>query len=215
MTSVYRVPEAEPPVAGKPTELAYHPLRRGHGSSAVGFFTLIFPIFAGAVLAMVGLPELALPAMAVVGVAIRVSSRREKKRPAATLRLDGRTLRVFGPTGKQIVATSLTEIVDFTLEIKTIEMVQEAPGPVPELMYVNATVGPALDTSRIHVVTLRDGPIPLTEELMPHSDSLEWRGKMRQFLRKHDWKPEETAFAPPRVKTKKKRPAVTSEPGPA
>jgi len=157
----------------------------------MAFFMLTSPVLVGGLVAFVGFPELALPAMVVSGLALYLFRRRAKTLPAATLRVEAGTLRVFGPGGREIIATPLHDLVDITLDVKTISMVQESPGPVPELMYVNSTVGPELDTSRIQLVTRSGDPIPLTVDHMPHSDSLEWRGKMRQFLRKHDWKPEE------------------------
>jgi hypothetical protein len=202
MTTVYRVAAGEE--ASKPTMLAYHPQRRGDGSSMKGWFTAILPsLLAGVGVGVLGAGELVVPTMLGTGLGLWVVRKRAKAKPAAVLHLAGHTLRAVGPTGREIMEVHLDDLVDLTLDTKTIEMVQESSGPVPELMYVNSTVGPALDTSRIQLVTRRTGTVPLTTDFMPHSDSLEWRGKMRQFLRKHGWEPDEPP--PPKVRTKKKK----------
>lgn len=205
MSTPYRVAAAESPAGRPPTTLAYHPQRRGHGSSATGWVTVFLPpLLAGVGVGLLGAGELVVPTMLGTGLGLWVVRRRAKAKPVAVLHLEGRTLRAVGATGRAILEVQLEDLVDLTLDTKTIEMVQESSGPVPELMYVNSTVGPALDTSRIQLVTRRMGTVPLTDDFMPHSDSLEWRGKIRQFLRKHGWEPE----APP---AKKKKPKAKDE----
>lgn len=183
-----------------PASIDYHPERRGHDASTPAMVQLLTPLLVAAAVAAVGLPLLAIPAFVAAVIATRVARHRARTRPAATLSIEGSMLRVSGPDSKEMLLVPLEEVLDLELDTRSVEPVQEAPGPIPELMFVNATVGPAIDRSRIAVVTLRSGSLQLTEELGSHGDALEWRGKMRQFLRKHGWVPAREREPQPPVK---------------
>ncbi len=196
-----------------PKTFAYHAEQRGHDASTPALFQLLTPLLIGALVAAVGLPAIAVPVFFVAAIVLRIKRKRDRSRPTATLAIEGATLRVLGPTSKERLRVPLAEVLDVGLDTKTIEQVQEAPGPIPELVFVNATVGPPIDRSRIEIVTSRSGSLRLTEEHLSHGDALEWRGKMRQFLRKQGWVPESerqaAGTANTRAKAKRK---ATPEP---
>ena len=75
------------------------------------------------------------------------------------------------------------------MDTKTIQKVQEGGDAIPAMRFINATVGPELDTARIVVVGARGTRVPLTTEYIAHMDASEWFGKIRVFLRKSGWVP--------------------------
>jgi len=162
--------------------------RRGTDSSVRGAYVFATPLLVGIAFAMVDLPDISIPAMLVTGIALHLERKRARARANATLRTQGGKLSVSGLEPAARLETPLVDLLDVRLDTKTIQRVQENPG-VAALRFIHATVGPPLDVARIELVT-RDRSVFLTEEYFSHSDSLEWKGKIRQFLRKSGWVPD-------------------------
>jgi hypothetical protein len=144
----------------------------------------------GVLFASAGWPSLALPAMVLAAVAMFVIPRLNRRTPHATLRVERRALRLTGAAFEDPLSIELTDLLNVSLDTKTVQHVEESPGPVPALRFINATVGPAVDTARIELVTA-DGPIYLTEHRTSHLDATEWLSAIRRFLRKNGWVPED------------------------
>ena len=79
--------------------------------------------------------------------------------------------------------------------LRVVEL-REAPGPLPELRFINATVGGEQDVARIGLELTRE-TLFLTKERLSHLDANEWFSKIRRFLRQHGWVPEDERPLPP------------------
>jgi hypothetical protein len=111
-----------------------------------------------------------------------------KSRPRATLRVEGGLLYLSGPAFKQVHRLELHELRDVSLDTKTIQRLREATSPVPDLRFLNQTVGGEQDVTRI-ALELRDETLFLTEDRVSHSEANEWFAKIRRFLRRNAWVP--------------------------
>ncbi len=192
---VYRaadLPEA-PPLP--PRELVYEAVDRDQErGSAVLFFQLFsVPAIVGAVLATVTTPMLGLAGMIGSGGLVLWLRRRTRKRSGAVLRIEEGRLSVLSRDRRRELGTlRLRDVEDVSLEIKKIQRVQEGDSPIPAVRFLDTRVAPEVDTARI-VVVGSDGRerIVLTDAYLAHMDATEWLGKIRVFLRKHGWVPED------------------------
>lgn len=118
--------------------------------------------------------------------------RQQRTVPRAVLKVQGKRLYLSGPAfgnnGPTVI--ELEALLDVYLDTKTIQRVQENAGPIPELRFINATVGGVQDTARIGL-ELENETFFLTEQRVSHTDANEWFSKIRRFLRKHGWTPED------------------------
>jgi len=118
------------------------------------------------------------------------SRRRAAARPQAILRVAGKNLHLSGPAFPRPLTVPLDDLLDVYLDTKTIQRLREAPGPLPELRFINATVGGDQDVARIGL-ELNHETLFLTKDRLSHLDSNEWFSKIRRFLRQHGWIPED------------------------
>ncbi len=120
------------------------------------------------------------------------SWRTRKRRGGAVLTVEGDALTIEG-LGRRAIHErfALSELVDVALDIKTIERVLEGGSPIPAMRFTDTTVGPKVDTARIVLVSQDGRELPLTTQYLPHMHATEWLGKIRTFLRKHGWVPED------------------------
>jgi hypothetical protein len=176
-------------------ELQYFPEGGRHTSSVAAYYALLLPLFAGMGAAMltqsagVGL----LAALATAGWKYW-QRRRARTTPRAVLRVLHGRLHLSGPAFPAPIACDLSELLDVYLDTKTIQRVQENAGAVPDLRFINATVGGEQDTARIALELERE-TFFLTPERLSHTDANEWFGKIRRFLRQHGWVPEDERAA--------------------
>jgi hypothetical protein len=158
------------------------------------------PLIAGLVLSQVATPTIALAGMIATFAGGIWWWRRAPHAGGVLLRVDGGELYVLssnGKTEKERIALADLEVV---LDTKTIQKVTEGGSAIPAMRFIDAQVGPELDTARIVVVGRRGRRLPLTEDYVPHMDASEWFGKIRVFLRKNGWTPadeREPESAPP------------------
>ncbi len=192
LREAYRSPEpdgARAPVAGH--VFHYFPEAEPQRNSVAAVYGLLTPLFVFTFVAIVsGSPWLGLlAASAVVGWSFW-KRRRQKLVPRVTFRVEGPLLHLSGPAFPSGHSFELRELLEVYLDTKTIRRVQESPGPVPDLRFIDATVGGEQDTSRI-ALELAHETLFLTDEHLSHLDASEWFGKLRRFLRKHGWLPED------------------------
>ncbi|HEX6272749.1 MAG TPA: hypothetical protein VFZ53_06915 [Polyangiaceae bacterium] len=168
--------------------LHYLPEAQRTRSSAIAIYTLMAPLFAGMAVAAFGYGEVALPTIFVTALAMYLYRRHDRSTPYITLQVTSGVLHLKG-RGHPGATIRLEDLHDVSLDSKSVERVQEA-GPMPELRFINSTVAPAVDESRIELET-RDGSVFLTEHRVSNLDASEWSNKIRRFLRKNGWVPED------------------------
>jgi hypothetical protein len=176
---------AREPETSEVSVFEYFPEKARAGSSTEAWVVWIAPIFVTVVLVSL-LPSWAAPGAVALGVAWWWWRRRLAKKPHMTLRVRNDRLRVVDARGRLRFDCTLEELDDVLLDTKTIERVQENPTAAPGAHFINATVGPAIDTSRIELVTY-DEVLPLTEHYTSSIDATDWYTKIRRFLRKNGW----------------------------
>jgi hypothetical protein len=82
----------------------------------------------------------------------------------------------------------LRHLEEVYLDTKTIQRLREAPNPVPQLSFLNQSVGGEQDESRIALQFAND-TVFLTEARLSHLEANEWFSKIRRFLRRNGWTP--------------------------
>lgn len=122
--------------------------------------------------------------------------KRARTKPHALLRVEGQRLHLSGPAFVEPLMVPLDDLLDVYLDTKTIQRLRESPGPMPELRFINATVGGEQDIARIGL-ELTSETLFLTKERLSHLDTNEWFSKIRRFLRQHGWIPEDERPLPP------------------
>jgi hypothetical protein len=122
--------------------------------------------------------------------------KRARAKPHALLRVEGQRLHLSGPAFVEPLTVPLDDLLDVYLDTKTIQRLRESPGPMPELRFINATVGGEQDVARIGL-ELTSETLFLTKERLSHLDANEWFSKIRRFLRQHGWTPEDERPLPP------------------
>jgi hypothetical protein len=139
--------------------------------------------FAGSAGAVAGLA-----AGAVYGV---WSWRARKKAGGAVLQVEGDVVRV-AIRGRRIIRDiRLGDLDDVTLDVKTIERVMDGSSVLPAVRLIDSQVAPKVDTARIVLVDTEGQELRLTDEYLPYSDATDSLGRIRLFLRKHGWVPED------------------------
>jgi hypothetical protein len=104
-------------------------------------------------------------------------------------------LRVLGNGAKSEVARfRLRELHDVALDTKTIQRVTDGPSAILMMRYIDARPQPEVDVARIVLVGKKES-FTLSDEYLAHLDASEWLGKIRVFLRKNGWVPEDERAA--------------------
>ena len=85
----------------------------------------------------------------------------------------------------------LADLANVTLNLKTIERVIDGDGVIPATRLVNPKVAPKLDTAQVVLVDASGREVRLAEDYLPHFEATDWLGRIRVFLRKHGWVPED------------------------
>lgn len=160
--------------------------RKGQGMALLQLFGL--PVVVGVVASAIFTPTVGLVALvgsAVLGVWWW-------RRPASTgllLTVENGALVVARFRGARPIATlPLETLRNVSLDIKTIQRVEEGGSAIPAMRVLDSRVGVEVDTSRI-VLQGEGPPVPLGDLYIAHMDATEWLGKVRVFLRKNGWVP--------------------------
>ena len=191
--STYR--RADPPQPDKAVqnELVYLSQERGHGTrpgmAVLQLFAL--PMTVGVILAMIATPTAAIVGM-IGAVVCMVWLWRRPSGEGTILRVNNGELCLLARQGREIAEPfPLADLLDVTLDSKTIQPVQDGGSAIPAMRFIDSKVSPEVDVARIVLVARGRDPVPLTKAHLAHMDATEWRGKIRVFLRKQQWVPED------------------------
>jgi hypothetical protein len=170
--------------------LEYLPAHRRSDSSATAAFIFVLPLLVAAVLAIVGAQDFALLGAAATALFMWIRMRRRRNRPEAVLRIENGRLRAYGADSHELLNIALDQLDDVTLDTRTIQRVQEnLRSGMPDIRFIDSTVRPESDISRIELKT-PDASVFLSEEHFSSSDTTEWLGTIRRFLRANGWAPQ-------------------------
>ena len=175
--------------APPPRDLEYATRANDRAPTSMIINVVAVPVVVAIPLSLLISPTAGLVGMIASAVAVVWGFKRGGKR-GIVLSVDAGTV-IVTERGKPRDRFSLEELVNVRLDIKTIQRVQEGSGMVAATRFIDTTVGPELDTARIVLIAKDGRELALTEEFLPHLDSSEWLGKIRVFLRKHGWVPED------------------------
>ena len=197
---MYRTAAPREPEPTPPRELTYDARDDGAGR-AEGLLALFrhfsLPLLVVVAASAIG-GEIAGGAALVLGAAYSVWSwRTRKSRGGAVLRIDRGAVDVE-VRGTRAVSDRfrLGDLADVVLDVKTIERVMDGNSAIPAMRFIDSKVGPKVDTARIVLVGATGREVRLTEEYLPHMHATEWIGRIRTFLRKHGWVPEDEREEP-------------------
>jgi hypothetical protein len=191
---MYRTP-AEKDAQGTPRELTYDATDEGAGRGdgmLVLFRHVSLPLLACAAAGWLGGQIVGLAALGGAGAYSVWAWRNRKKRGGAVLAVRDAEL-VVNVRGRRALQESfaLRELADVTLDVKTIQRVSEGSSAIPAMRFIDSKVGAKVDTARIVLVGPGGREVPLTDEFLPHMHATEWLGKIRSFLRKNGWVPDD------------------------
>jgi hypothetical protein len=186
--SVYRAPPTieteEPP----PRELVVEMLDRASTQSGAAalFKIVVLPGVVAAFLTIVWTGAVGVVGMAIAMLLVIRSLRRAREQ--AVLSVDAGKLTIASRSS--VTTLPLWAVEDVELDIKKIQRVLEGSSAIPGMRLVESTVGPEIDTARI-VIVAGTGRTHLSEQHIAHIDAIDSLGKIRLFLRKHGWLPQD------------------------
>lgn len=188
--SPYRAPaEVHPPAT-----FVFAPVNATAGKDGLMLLTLLFsfPLMMATVAGWIAGSEGAILGL-VAGAAFGVRSWRARRRAVVTVLSveDGLLLIAVGDRWSDHESIRLGELADAVLDVKTIQRVMDGDGPIPALRTVDSKLGPSVDTARIVLVDQSGREVRLGDDYLPHSEATTWLGKIRVFLRKQGWVPED------------------------
>lgn len=195
------VSEENEPMATKrererPTnEFLYEPTTSERRGTPVAILQLVtVPAVVGVTLTMLVNETVGLIGLVTSGVGVVWWYKRGPMRgDARLLRIedgrDDKMLLITRPNGKPLDAVRLRDVMNVELDTKTVEMVQEGASPIVAVRMIESKVGPAVDKSRLVIALANKKQIRLGDEFQAYMDATEWTGKIRVFLRKHGWVP--------------------------
>jgi hypothetical protein len=195
---VYRTPAEKEKEPAPPKELVYQ-ATDDSGASTIA----LFQYFGLPLVAAAGLAALAGSIAGVVGLVAGGaysfwSFRNRKDAGSAVLRVENEVLLVEVRGGKPIHERfRLGDLANVSLDVKTIERVTDGDSAIPAMRFIDAKVGPKVDTARIVLTGEGGREVRLSEDYLAHMHAVEWLGKIRTFLRKHGWVPEDERESPP------------------
>ncbi|HEU4412966.1 MAG TPA: hypothetical protein VFS43_47430 [Polyangiaceae bacterium] len=192
---MYRHPTPPAPNVDPPDELVYAAVDRGRnrGSAAAVFQLVSLPGVVGIALATLLSPEAGFAGLVGAGALSAWWWRTAPHQGGAIFRVAGGEVTLLSRNGKRERARfRMGDLAYVELDTKTIQRVQEGGGPVPDLRFVQTTVGPEVDNARI-VLIVQGRMIPLTEEYLSYTDTIEWFSRIRLFLRRRGWVPADEA----------------------
>jgi hypothetical protein len=146
----------------------------------------------GIAAAAVGMPELG---AALLAGAAALGVWRWRRAPGVAgllLRVENGELVVTDRGARRVVVrTRLVDLRNVTLDTKSIRKVEPGRDVVPAVQFIASQIGPEIDVARIVLDVAGRSPTRLSESFLAHTDSVDWIGKIRVFLRSHGWLPED------------------------
>jgi hypothetical protein len=175
-------------------KFVYAPVNATRGRHGVLVLYLLFwlPLMTSTIGAWIAGSKGAMAGLFAGAVCALWTWRARKNVGGAVLTVDGQSLTV-AIRGRHTVYASLplSNLANVALDLKTIERVMDGGAAIPALRLIDSKVGPKIDTARIVLVDGDGREVGLTEEYLPHSEATDSLGKIRVFLRKNGWVPED------------------------
>lgn len=167
------------------------PDRRSRPGMAV-LQLFLLPLIAGKLVSLFAPVGVSVPVMFAAAVLIVRGYLRGRHAQNCILQIEDETLLVRAAGSKRPRAlVPLADLSDVVLDTKTIQRVVEGPSMVAAVRYIDTRTNPDVDVARI-VLVERDGTtIRLGEKFLAHMDAVDSLGKIRVFLRKHGWLPDD------------------------
>lgn len=188
----YRV---EDPTSDARAELVYVPTdRERHAAPARHALQIgIVGGVGGVIAAGAGFPLLGGAALVLTTIAAAWRWRRAPEVAGIAIVVERGSVIVTHRASKEVlVRTRLVNLLDVALDTKAIRKVVPGNDAIPAVQFINTSVGPEVDVARIVFELDEDrAPVPLSEQFLAHVDAVEWIAKIRSFLRKHGWIPED------------------------
>lgn len=182
-----------------PVEFVYRTTNRGgNGWPSFAVFQLFaIPPLVVAVFCLFEYPTLGFLGMFVAAAFLVGWWKRRGRGTSFRLRVEQGELKVWrGTTTSEEARFALSDLLDVMLDTKTVSMIQESGSAIPAMRFIEAKAGPEIDKARIVLVGEHHGPTSvgktyrLGEDYLPHMDATESLGKIRVFLRKNGWIPQ-------------------------
>lgn len=195
---MYREPAEPSPSEAAPSELVVETSdARRSTTYALWLQLFALPPVVAVVLSAAVSPEVGLAGL-VASAAGALAWWRRPRRAGLLLRVASGDLTVSTlADGKVAVSIPLRELLDVRLDTKTIQPLQESGSAVPALRLLEARPGPELDVARVVLVGRSDPFVPLGETYVAHLHATEALGRLRVFLRKNGWVPDDEREPPP------------------
>jgi hypothetical protein len=167
--------------------------RETRSKPGVAVIQLLFlPMTAATLLAALAGPREALCGTIVVATLVAWGLHRARRGHECVLRIEAGELSVQSHRKRGLNASMpLSDLADVALDTKAIRPLSDGANAIPGMRFVESRVGPEIDVSRIVLVRLDGTSAPLLEKYIAHMDAAEWVGRIRMFLRKHGWVPED------------------------
>ena len=195
----YRTPGEMDPRRRRSRELEYLPRKAGgHDGLLVLYRLFSLPFMVATAAASVAGSAGGVAGLLGAGAYSVWSWRARKRGGGAILRVEGDLL-IVAVRGDASLTESfrLSDLANVALDVKTITRVIDDAGPVPGARLIGPRVATKVDIARIVLVEGGGREVLLTEEYVAHLEATDWLGKIRVFLRKHGWVPEDERDAPP------------------
>jgi hypothetical protein len=190
---MYRQHAALDPQEQPPAELVVALAESERRSSAVAFFQFFSIPLAVCVLLSWTSPTMGLVGLVAAGAFSLWRWRRRSRGRTVVLQVASRELCAHAH-GRTIARVGLGDLEDVSLDTKTIRPVREATTMVYATRFIDSKVGLEVDVARI-VLSVTDPvsgegrSVPLHDTHVAHMTAIAWLGKIRSFLRRHDWRP--------------------------
>jgi hypothetical protein len=184
---MYREAASPDPSGLPPPELVVTLADRNARSSVVVMFHIFGVPSALAVLTATFAPPLILPGVAAGAAYATWQWRRRSHQRRIFLRVASRELSAHEGR-RELARIRLDDLEDVVLDSKTIRPVIEGASVVPATRFIDSKEAGEIDVARIALVA-GDRTVLLNEEHIAHMTATESLGKIRAFLRKHDWVP--------------------------
>ncbi len=156
------------------SELSYFPEDERHTSSGTAIWWLFLPMLSGAALAgLSGSGAIGLLGVALALGGIYCKRRQSRVVPRAKLRVEADVLHLSGRAFSPPIVISLSQLLDVSLDTRTIWRAQ-----------------------RVRIaLELENETLFLNEKRVSHTDANESFSKIRRFLRRHGWVPNDERAA--------------------
>jgi hypothetical protein len=187
---MYRQSAEPDPSTRPPSELLVTLGGQDRRSGAVLLFQLFtLPALAGVILSVVVTPTVGLVGLLGTAALTVWWYRRQKQGERLVLSVVSGEL-VARAGSRELARVRLQQLDDVALDIKTIRPLQEGGSAIPAVRFIDSKVGPEIDVGRL-VLVGEGRTVRLHEAHVPHMTATEWLGKIRVFLRKHGWIPQD------------------------